>query len=185
MLLKRLIIFINIIVISTFVWMGQKQYTFQVDGATPTLPLVSYQAPEFSLETFDGEVISFKEDLLGKPLLINFWASWCPPCRAEMPALVEVAHLYENEVNFIGINVATQDGMNQALQFVEEFEVPYANLIDENATISRKYQVPPIPTTLVVDKNGTVVYRKVGGMTKSEMVAAVRQGLDGGNLNAK
>ncbi len=179
MILRRMIILINIIVISTFVWMGQKQHILVGEGDSPTLPLVGYQAPDFSLETFDGEVLSFYDDLLGEPVFINFWASWCPPCRAEMPAMVDVAHLYENEINFIGINVATQDGKNQAVQFIEEYQVPYPNLIDENATVSRNYQVPPIPTTIVIDQEGTVVFRKVGGMTKSEMIAAVKEGLEG------
>lgn len=180
MFIKRFIILVNIIIILMFVWMAQKQQAFEMNHDLPTLPLVSYQAPSFILETFEGEVISYEEDLLGKPILINFWASWCPPCKAEMPDLVEVANLYEDEVIFIGINVATQDSSNQSKEFIETYNIPYPNLIDKNGEISRLYQVPPIPATLVIDKDGTIVYRKLGGMTKAEMISAVKKGIEGG-----
>lgn len=179
MVLKRVLIVANIIVVFTFIWMGQKQQSFHLSTERPTLPLVGYFAPAFSLETFGGEMVSFEEDLVGKPLFLNFWASWCPPCRAEMPDLVEVAHLYEGEMTFIGINVATQDNLKQSIEFLEHFQVPYVNLLDKTGEISRLYQVPPIPATIVIDEQGKIVYRKLGGMTKSEMIAAVEKGIGG------
>lgn len=187
MIIKRSLIILNIVVIVLFVWMGQKQHGFEMNNDGPTLPLVGYLAPSFSLESFDGEQISYDNDLLalGKPILINFWASWCPPCKAEMPDLVEVAEAFEHEVTFIGINVAIQDSMSQSKEFLARYHVQYMNLIDPNGDVSRLYQVPPIPTTLVIDKDGTVVYRKLGGMTKSEMIAAIQRGVEGGEKNAQ
>lgn len=185
MVLKRLILLVNMIVIILFIWMGQKQLTFNVEGNSPILPLVGYQAPNFQLESFEGELISYQEDLIGQPILLNFWASWCPPCRAEMPDLVEVAKLYEGEIAFIGINVTTQDGLSQGKQFLEEFAVTYPNLIDKDGSVSRRYQVPPIPTTVVIDSDGTIVYRKMGGMMKTELVSAVKLGLNRGGKDVK
>ncbi|MCT8139916.1 TlpA family protein disulfide reductase [Anaerobacillus sp. CMMVII] len=165
--------------------MGQKQQSFEMNTGLPTLPLVGYQAPSFSLETFEGELVSFDDDLVGRPMLINFWASWCPPCRAEMPDLVEVAKQYEEQISFIGINVATQDTNSQSQAFLDEFHVPYPNLVDKTGAVARLYQVPPIPATLVIDKNGQVVFRKLGGMTKSEIIAAVQRVIEGSEPDAR
>jgi cytochrome c biogenesis protein CcmG, thiol:disulfide interchange protein DsbE len=178
-LIKRFLLIVNIGVIFLFLWMGQKQVAYELNGDLPTLPLVSYQAPSFSLESFEGELVDYEDDLLGRPILLNFWASWCPPCRAEMPELVEIAQLYEKEMIFIGINVATQDSLTQSKEFIEKYNVHYTNLIDRNGEVARQYQVPPIPATLVIDKNGKVVFRKIGGMTKAEMIMAVEKGIEG------
>lgn len=185
MILNRLIILVNMIVIVIFIWMGQKQITSNVEGNSPILPLVGYEAPSFQLKSFGGELISYPEDLLGQPVLINFWASWCPPCRAEMPDLVEVSKLYGDQLAFIGINVTSQDGLSQGKQFIEEFAMNYPNLVDKDGSVSRRYQVPPIPTTLVIDAGGTIVYRKMGGMTKTELVTAVKLGLSRGGKDVQ
>ncbi len=178
---KRILLLVNVIVIVLFLWMGQRQS----EDVLATLPLIGYQAPAFSLDTFKGDTINLEEDLLGKPVLINFWASWCPPCKAEMPDLVEVATAYQSEITFIGINVATQDTLQNSVEFIERYHVPYTNLVDKEGLVSRNYQVPPIPTTIVIDKEGTIVYRKVGGMTKSEIEAAVLKGIEGSDGDAK
>ncbi|RXI97906.1 TlpA family protein disulfide reductase [Anaerobacillus alkaliphilus] len=180
MLGKRILIIVNVVVVVFFLWMGQKQSTYKFDDRIATIPLVGYQAPSFTLETFDGTTLTYDVDLLGKPIFINFWASWCPPCKAEMPDLVEVANTFGTEITFIGINVATQDTLHKSKEFIEQYHVPYENLVDDKGVVSRLYQVPPIPTSIVIDKDGTIVYRKVGGMTKSEIRAAVQKGVEGG-----
>ena len=183
-MVKKGIISLNAVVLILFLWMGYVQQSYE-QGSAATLPLEGYQAPSFTLTSFEEEEISFTEDLLGKPLFINFWASWCPPCKAEMPDMVEVAHQYEGKVQFVGINVATQDSHAQALQFIEQYNVPYVNLIDDGGAVSRLYQVPPVPATLVIDENGEIVYRKIGGLTKREMITAIEQALRGGQSNAQ
>lgn len=176
MLIKRLVLLVNIIIILSFLWMGQKQLAYE-GGDSPVLPLEGYLAPSFTLESFQGDEINFEEDLLGKTVLINFWASWCPPCKAEMPDLVEVAEMYQEEVVFVGINVSTQDTLKKATEFIDYYGVNYLNLQDKDGHVSKLYQVPPIPTTVVVNKDGTIIFRKMGGMTKAEIISAIKEGL--------
>lgn len=174
--MKKASLILLIITISFFLIAGEVQNRTKIETSPLERPQVGFTAPHFSLNTFDGDPISL-EQYVGKPVFVNFWASWCPPCRAEMPHMVEIYEEYQNEVHFLGVNMGHQDIESQALDFIEEYKVPYTNVIDRDGTVARLYQVTAFPTTIVLDKNGVVVYRKVGGMTKAEMKSAIQSAL--------
>jgi thiol-disulfide isomerase/thioredoxin len=119
----------------------------------------------------EGEEFSL-EDLRGRVVVLNFWASWCGPCRVEQPDLNEAhAALPEDDVAFLGVNI--EDSAPNALAHVREFDVPYPHLYDpNNAYASRFRGVGPrtIPTTLLIDAEGRVAVRMFGLVTQTDLL---------------
>ena len=124
------------------------------DTTQPALLLTEGKpAPAFTLKTSDGKSISLA-DLKGKPVVVNFWASWCPPCRQEMPLLKATAEKYPEKVRFIGINVQDTDGSFK--KALAEFALPYPNGRDEGLGISQTYAVMALPRTFIIDSEGNI-----------------------------
>jgi DsbE subfamily thiol:disulfide oxidoreductase len=100
----------------------------------------------------------------GKVLVVNFWASWCGPCRAEQPALSAAAGSYRNrKVVFIGVDI--QDTRAAALSYVREFGVPYPSLFDPSAKTATKLPAVALPTTFILDRDGVIAYQLTGKTT--------------------
>lgn len=117
------------------------------------------QAPDFTIEVLGAGTKSLK-DYRGKPLVVNFWASWCGPCREETPDLVKTSNKYSDRVNFLGI--IFQDDESAARQFIKDFGVRYENALDPNGAAARAYKITGIPTTLVIDAKGVLRARWLG-----------------------
>ena len=110
----------------------------------------------------------------GRVLAVNFWASWCGPCRAEQPALSAVARAWRDRgVVFIGVNV--QDTRAAALAYTREFQVPYQSLFDRSAQIAARLPAVALPTTFILDRDGVIAYQLTGKTT----VPILRARLDG------
>ncbi len=123
-------------------------------------------AAEFEGELLDGEEAAFA-DYSGKPLIINFWASWCSPCRAEMPELIEAYETHKDDIQFIGVNF--RDTKALANRFYDEFEVPYESFFDQSGKIGFSYGVRALPATFFIDSEGTIIDRKLGALSREEL----------------
>ena len=137
------------------VWIGTTRVRAgaePVAGAEP-LPEVGYPAPDFTLLTPDGEALSLS-DLRGQPVVLNFWATWCPPCRQEIPALERVYRDLEGEVVVLGIDV--QESRATVASFVEAYGMTYPVVLDAEAEVARTYRVRAFPTTYFVDSRGVI-----------------------------
>lgn len=126
-------------------------------------------APEFVAQTLDGKQIELS-GLEGKLVMVDFWSSWCPPCRREAADLAQVYREYEGrEVEFIG--VAIWDHADDVGKYIEEFDITYPNLIDDKGKIAITYGVTGIPEKLFIDAEGKMVRKFVGPMTPEALMA--------------
>lgn len=126
-------------------------------------------APDFTLQLFDGGQISLSE-LRGRPVIINFWASWCDPCRDEAPFLERAWRKRKDQgVMFIGIDYL--DSEKEALAYLKEFDITYPNGPDLASKIAQQYRIRGVPETFIVNPEGRIVFFKPGPMTEEELLA--------------
>ena len=124
-------------------------------------------APDFTLSLFDGGELSLA-DRRGSVVVVNFWASWCAPCRGEAPALEKLWQEYEDRgVVFIGVSY--KDVESKATSFIEEFNVTYPNGPDPYNKISAAYRITGVPETFVVDREGRVATFFIGPVTEERL----------------
>ena len=117
-------------------------------------------APDFTLKTTSGENLKLSE-YRGDVVLINFWASWCGPCRQEMPALSELHDKYQ-ALGFTVLGVNVEEDPGKAVKLLEELPVSFPVLFDSESTVSRQYDVVAMPSTVLVDRNGKMRYLHKG-----------------------
>jgi cytochrome c biogenesis protein CcmG/thiol:disulfide interchange protein DsbE len=118
-------------------------------------PLASGSAPDFTLTTFDGETYTLSE-LRGKPVIVNFWASWCIPCRDEAPALQRAWEKYKDrDVIILGVDYVDTDA--DAKKFIAAFQQTYPNGPDLGTKISQSYKISGVPETYFIDKTGKLL----------------------------
>ena len=127
-------------------------------------------APDFELETLDGETVKLS-DFRGERVMVNFWATWCPPCKAEMP---HMQNFYEsnkeNEIEILAVNLTDKDkGRTQIENFVKEYGLTFRIPLDEEGSIGMKYQAFSIPTSYIIDSNGVIVKKIIGPMDEAMM----------------
>ena len=121
---------------------------------------ISGKAPEFTLKSRSGQNLRLS-DYRGQVLLINFWASWCGPCRQEMPLLEDLYKRY-NKLGFtiLGVNVDTDS--TKANNYLRDISVTFPIMYDTTNTVSKSYNVNAMPTTVIVDKNGNMRFLHQG-----------------------
>lgn len=123
-------------------------------------PRVGAPAPDFTLENRSGGTVSLS-DLRGEVVLLNFWATWCPPCRQEMPLLDQIYSRYE-ALGFTLLGVNVEQDSRLADRFLADVPVTFPILLDPNEQVSKLYRVPAMPTTVIIDRQGTVRYIHYG-----------------------
>lgn len=131
---------------------GAAQLTREFDPPFP--------AAEFRLMDLDEKIHSLS-DYKGKPLIVNFWATWCPPCRAEMPSMERAWQLIESEgIAMIGINVG--EDFDQVFGFTADIDVSFPLLLDMDGQVTHSWPIQGLPTTYILNPDGEMVYRMIG-----------------------
>ncbi len=127
-------------------------------------------APDFTVMTLDGAGFTLSEHLAddGRPVFLNMWASWCPPCRAEMPDIDHASESHE-DIKFFG--VATKDDLVEAAEFAASIDVGYAIGFDESGTVGSAYEVIALPASYIISSNGFILERIFGSVTEAEIDA--------------
>lgn len=116
-------------------------------------------APDIELFTLSGEK-KYLKDFAGKIVMLNFWATWCPPCRSEMPS-IENFYKKNGDVEVVAVSV-DEDSPSQVESFIKENGYTFPIYYDTNQTLSKKFFIRSIPTTYIIDKNGQI-YKKISG----------------------
>ena len=136
--------------------------------------LVGNPAPTFELASVerDGPRISLAS-LRGTPVVLNFWASWCAPCKKEMPAFERVHQRVGDDVAFLGVN--GNDSRRLALRLIEETGVSYPSVYDPDDTLYRRYKLVGRPVTVLIGADGEVVASRAGELDEDELIALLEQ----------
>ncbi|MFW6362312.1 MAG: TlpA family protein disulfide reductase, partial [Spirochaeta sp.] len=136
----------------------------QGTGGT-TAAAVHTAAPDFTLNSLAGEEVSLS-DLQGTPTVLNFWATWCPPCRAEFPELVALQQEFGESLQVVGINLTHSERSRQDVaDFIARYEPGFLHLLDQDGAVQARYNVRVVPTTLILDSRGIIVHRRVGAVS--------------------
>ena len=140
------------------------------------------EAPGFQLEDMDGEVYSL-ENYRGKVVILNFWATWCPPCRREIPSMEALQQAFKNEP-FAILAINEWETEDHVFAFMGELPVEpsFPILFDKDSEVAQSFGVKGLPTTLLLDTEGMIVYRAVGGrdFNHPEVKKIIRELLPGG-----
>lgn len=168
------------VVVLGAIWIAVSQVpaSATTGGAIPS-PREGFLAPDFTLETLQGETVTLS-DLRGKAVVVNLWASWCPPCRAEMPALQAA---YEADrgrgLEILAVDMTYQDTEQDALRFIEEFGLTFTIPMDRDGTVARRYLLRALPSTFFVGPDGVITKVVIGGpMSEATIRTNVQAMLD-------
>lgn len=207
---NTLVISIVLLILAAFAWAGWANYEYRRQAAERMLatadrgelmagasadvpqynsPLKGQPAPAFTLEDLSGKQVSLASYKGKKALLINFWATWCSPCKVETPWLIELRNQYAGQgFEVLGISTEGDDLQKDdkagwtkekaaISKFVKETGIPYPVLIDGDS-LSRPYGgLDAMPTSFYVDRNGTIVAEQLGLTSKSDMEGNIRKAL--------
>ena len=130
-------------------------------GLRDAAPELGRQAPDFTLSDLAGRRIRLADFRGKKTVLINFWATWCPPCREEMPTLERLAQARQEAIQVLGVNLDTVNP-DKVRAFVRELGIRFPILLDPDLGVGKAYRVRGLPTSFVVDRDGVVRFREVG-----------------------
>ena len=134
----------------------------------------SGRAPDFQLKLFDGGEIRLS-DLRGRVVLVNFWASWCPPCRDEAPDLQALHEVYGDEgLTVLGVNIL-ESSRQKALDFIDDFALTYPNGEDIGQYIAKLYRVEGPPETFLIDEEGNISRFILGAVRFDDMSASIME----------
>ncbi len=126
-------------------------------------PQQGFLAPDFELKTIEGETIKLS-DLRGQAVLVNLWATWCPPCRAEMPAIEKVYNDYKDEgFVVLAVNMTYQDTFADIAPFIDEYGLTFPILLDETSEVGTAYQLRSLPSSFFIDREGIIREVVIGG----------------------
>ncbi|WP_246206600.1 redoxin domain-containing protein [Virgibacillus ihumii] len=136
---------------------------------------VGETAPDFSLQTLSGDTFRLT-DLRGKPVFLNFWASWCGPCKKEMPDMQKFYDKYKGKVEVIAVNLTGSEiGVGKVRKYIDQYGYTYPVPLDKNSEVQGMYDVTVVPTTYLIGRDGNVIEQKRGPMTYEEMVKMLQK----------
>ncbi|MBI3161410.1 MAG: TlpA family protein disulfide reductase [Chloroflexi bacterium] len=135
-------------------------------------PQAGFTAPDFALSTASGEKYTLSE-LRGQAVLVNLWATWCPPCRAEMPAIEKVYLEYKDQGFIVlAINMTYQDDPFNIVPFTEQYGLTFPILLEETGDVARAYQLNSLPSSYFINRNGVIDDVVIGGPMSEALLRA-------------
>lgn len=184
-LLSFAILALAVVILVVNIWKptsteSEKKTTSQTEEATETTEDIpgaklsslreGAEAPDFELNTLDGKTIKLS-DYRGKKVILNFWATWCPPCKAEMPHMQNFYEEYNDQgVEILAVNLTNMDkGVEEVQKFVDDYGLTFTIPLDEEGNAGTTYQAFTIPTSYILDENGVITKKIVGPMDENMM----------------
>lgn len=143
-------------------------------GCTPALAQMAQKAPNFKLKAQDGSVVELAK-LKGKVVVVNFWATWCGPCRREIPGFMEVYKQYKDKgLEIVGVSL-DQEGWDVVKPYLQRMPINYPVVIGDGNLADAYGGIDAIPATFIIDRKGNIARKHVGYMNKTEFEQIVKQ----------
>lgn len=161
--IERRILYI-LIIVAGLAWIGiSAQTSGRLASSGLSAPQAGFLAPDFTLKTSAGEAVTLSQ-LRGQAVIVNLWATWCPPCRAEMPAIQSLYDEYKDRgLVVLAVNSTVQDDPLAIAPFVEEYGLAFPILLDENGDVARAYDLRSLPSSYFVGRDGRINEVIIGG----------------------
>ena len=158
---QRIILYL-LILIAGASWIALSAETGEATATGPA-PQAGFLAPDFTLQTEAGETYTLS-DLKGQAVLVNMWATWCPPCKAEMPAIEKMYNEYKDQgFTVLAVNNTFQDDPFNISPFAENYGLTFPILLDQTGEVSRNYQIHSLPSSFFVNRHGIITEVIIGG----------------------
>ncbi|NMH70068.1 TlpA family protein disulfide reductase [Bacillus sp. RO3] len=132
-------------------------------------PNVGDRAIDFKLETLEGKSITLS-DLKGKKVILNFWATWCPPCKEEMPIMQQFHEQYGTDVKILAVNIDPQYNVKE---YQKAMGLTFPILLDKDDKINNAYDILTVPTTFVINEKGIITHKQIGAITTLDAFTAL------------
>jgi cytochrome c biogenesis protein CcmG/thiol:disulfide interchange protein DsbE len=169
---RRWFIFTLIVLTLGIVWTFSSRSTVNVanSGAPPPSPREGFTAPDFTLDLLGGGQVTLST-LRGKVVLVNLWASWCPPCRAEMPAIEKIYRTFKPQgLEVLAVNMTNQDSETAAAAFIQELGLTFPIPLDRNGEVGARYALRGLPSSYFIDRKGIIRSVVVGGPMSEALI---------------
>lgn len=150
--------------IAVLFWMGEQESEKSAPAPSTKIGAI---APDFQLPSLGGETVALS-DYQGQVILVNTWATWCPPCKAEMPAIDEFYKTHQNE-GFVVLAINSQEDAATVQRFINTQGFTFSVLLDTQARVINQYKVRGLPTSFVIDRDGIVRYVHTGAITQRQL----------------
>ncbi len=157
---------------ATWTWMNRVPETNAASRSLVVAPHADFTAPPFALESITGDRLdlgSFK----GKVVLVNFWATWCPPCRAEMPAVDQI-YRAERDVGLVVLAVNQQEDAPVVRPFATQLNLAFPILLDPDGAVNNRYDVRALPTSFFIDRKGIIRDVVIGPVSKEQINSKIQ-----------
>jgi len=159
---QRYVLLMALVAIFGLSWIVASRVPENTTRHVAQAPKPGFLAPDFELQSLDGETIKLSQ-YRGYPVVINFWATWCPPCRSEMPAIVQEYERYK-EQGLVVLAIDNGEDPPKVLEFRKQYGMSFPVLLDKKMRVAEMYQIRALPTTFFIAPDGTITDMVVGGM---------------------
>jgi thiol-disulfide isomerase/thioredoxin len=134
----------------------------------PEAPVKGAHPPDFKW-TENNQTVSLSSFRGNKPVFVNFWGTWCPPCRSEMPAMESFYQTHKNDIQIIGVSMGPRDDPGGVLNFVKQANYSWKFIHDSDYQIAQRYEIANVPSSYFIDKNGIIQAVQIGAMIQSQI----------------
>lgn len=154
---------------------GPRDESVQSASHLAAAPTTGYRLPTFTLAQYPGNQTISTTDFAGKPVFINFWASWCTYCKLESPDLVQAYKKYGHQVLFVSIDATAQDSPVDMARFVQHYDITWPVALDTTGQVMQDYSVVGLPTSFFVNRAGVIVDAHAGAISAADLDAELRR----------
>ena len=173
---RRMIYLILLILGFVWIFVSADKSGASTAGKIPA-PQQGFLAPDFELKTPKGENVKLS-DLRGQAVLVNLWATWCPPCRAEMETIEKIYREYKNErFTVLAVNMTYQDEPLNVMPFVNEHGLTFPILLDETGEMAKAYQLKSLPSSYFINRQGIIIEIVIGGPMSEALLRTRMEGI--------